>query len=174
MKPTVLFVVGEPGAGKTTLVRRLLEPGHRPLVAGKVKWTVSDNVVAAGTYLGGQFDGADTVPYDGARPCLEMWRDAGLARRCLTIMDGDRFSNASVLAWFAQHTPPSRLVCLYLATSDAARRRAARGTNQNPTWVKGRATKARNFYDSFPGEKFHLDSSSPPDDLAVKVRKLLS
>lgn len=172
---TVVWVVGEPGAGKTTLVRRLLPTGSAPVVAGKVKWTIGPGACAAGTYTGAPFDGADTVPYDGAKACLEWWRDASLARRCpLTILDGERFSNATVVKWFQDNAPGVRLVCVFVETIHAASRRAARGSKQNATWVKGRASKARNFAVSFPGDKFCVDSSLKPDELAAAVRNLLS
>ena len=151
MNRLAIWVVGEPGAGKTHLVRQLL--GQRPacLVDGKVKWTVSayDSMVAAGTYVGQPFDGADTVPYDGAKACLEFWRDAFPDKR-VTIFDGDRFSNLGVVEWVRQQVPDVECWVVLLETPPevAQARRVARGSAQNATWVKGRATKAVRFYDA--------------------------
>jgi hypothetical protein len=171
----VLWVVGEPGAGKTTLVRALLEPDARPLVAGKVKWTIGDYICAAGTYLGTTFDGADTVPYDGAKACLETWASALRRTKRLTIFDGDRFSNASAVTFVQAYSgDEAELVCVWLQAGDAAARRAGRGSKQSQTWVKGRASKARNFAESFPGRVLCLESVGTPEQLAEIVRNFLS
>ncbi len=166
---TVLFIVGPPGAGKTTLVRRLLDPGSQLIAAPK--WTVGPRVCAAGHYSGGTFDGADTVPYNGVQLALAYWESC-LAAVPLTILDGDRFSHAGVTSWFAGR---ASLACLHLTTDDAVlgERRALRGSSQSPAWMKGRSTKAARFADSFLGCLLRLDAAQPTDDLEIVLRDWL-
>lgn len=152
MKPTVLWVVGEPGVGKTTLTRLFLEPNSRLLA--KPKWTIGGSIVAAGHYTGGAFDGADTVPYNGAKAALECWSELLRPTVFLTLFDGDRFSNANTRAFFDTYGKSHRQRCILLSAPAevALARRVARGTTQNPTWVLGRTTKSRNFFETFAPE----------------------
>lgn len=155
MKPTVLWIVGEPGAGKTTLAREIMGCDLVPRVLSEKpdpKWTrAGDMIAAAGHYTGDTFDGADTVPYNGAAKALAYWLEHYRAVP-LTIFDGDRFSHAGALEWFKTNAPGHRLACvkLWLPERVAAQRRAARSDKvQNPAWVKGRTTKAARFAELF-------------------------
>lgn len=167
-----LWVVGEPGAGKTSLVRGLLGPraGWSHLVDGRVKWTLSRHpalgeLAAAGIYRGDAFDGADKVPYDGAAACLAFLRDA-LGHVPLVIFDGDRFSSAASVD-FVRGLGRS-LECAYVrvpAMTAEGRRvaRAAGGRLPNAAWVRGRATKASRFA-AGPGwhRTTEVDGTKPP------------
>lgn len=165
---TVMWMVGEPGVGKTTLARLLLSEPRRLIAAPK--WTLCDDgrTVAAGHYTGAAFDGADTVPYTGAIAALEYWREALSGKADLTFFDGDRFSYAGAVEFLKAVPLPLRLLCVHVVAPEgvAAARRTARGTTQNPAWVRGRATKARRFWESFPeADRLTLDSTRPTDAL---------
>jgi hypothetical protein len=108
------------------------------------KWTVGREVVAAGHYTGGAFDGADTVPYNGVSDALDLW-DKSLSDRRLTILDGDRFSSSKVERWFRERGHPTIVAHLTASAELLAARRLQRGSNQNAAWMKGRATKAERF-----------------------------
>lgn len=171
----ILFVVGAPGVGKTTLVRGLLGMVHGELPVGgylvqKPKWTVLDAVCAAGHYTGDTFDGADMVPYNGAAAALEYWAQ-NLAGKALTIFDGDRFSNATTLSKLRDH----ELRCLHVRAPAAvlAARRQARGSNQNPSWMKGRASKAANFTALFaPEARLELDADCDVTEMLERARAI--
>lgn len=154
---TVLFLLGSPGVGKTTCVRGLFGGSHRNIAEKlsyieKPKWTYMPHMAAAGHYKGATFDGADTVPYNGVQAALDYW-ERHFSTRELTVFDGDRFSYSAVKEWFMPRA--DRVCAILLAASEESltRRREERGSNQNPTWLKGRATKAQRFFDSFADRK---------------------
>lgn len=186
----VIWCVGDPGVGKTTVIRALLKYYADTALVEKPKWTTTrrwadlepdlsvgpvylakQTLVAAGHYKGDAFDGADTIPYNGAMDALEFWLD-NFSGRDLTILDGDRFSYGAAVVFFQTHAPDHQLVCVKFSAPDEhlAARRAERnvavGKAQNPTWLKGRATKTKNFFDSFPGEKWDLTNVGNPADVA--------
>jgi DNA polymerase III delta prime subunit len=155
MPHTVLFVVGPPGVGKTSAMLALLGEDYSIFSHpenGAIKWTMACPWAFVGHYGTGTFDGSDTVPYNGAEPCLNHWRDKILAHPDFkyTVLDGDRFSNTKALK-FLESFEDVKVICFYLSASDDVLqgRRDERGSDQDPTWLAGRATKARRFADRF-------------------------
>lgn len=161
----VLFVIGEPGIGKTTAIRAMVpmlaaDSPIAPHEIEKPKWTIASSVALAGHYRGATFDGADTIPYTGARAALDYWA-ANLQDVKLTILDGDRFSTQPSLDYV--RASGALVLGAYLHASDpdvAEARRVWRGSNQDPTWLKGRVTKARNFAEKVGAQMIDATRSS--------------
>ena len=142
-----LYVIGEPGVGKTTAIRELMKIDGAEIKREieKPKWTIIGDVALAGHYRGQTFDGGDTVPYTGASAALEYWREHILPTNKLTIFDGDRFSTQPSLDFLRACGVRVAGVLLVAPSEMTIARRAQRGSNQNATWLKGRITKANNF-----------------------------
>lgn len=140
-----LFIVGPPAAGKTTLARELL--GAACTLTTKPKWTISASglVCAAGHYTGDVFDGADRVGYSQVSESLVYWADHLQPRVELSIFDGDRFSFEAAVDFVRAGVDECRCIHVTASAETLAARRAARGWNPDPTWLKGRTTKAERF-----------------------------
>jgi hypothetical protein len=159
MMKTVLWIVGEPAVGKTTLASSFLREGQGLIgrLIPKPKWTVNGTTVAAGHYSGEPFDGADTIPYNGAKEALDYWFKNLLRSAQLTIFDGDRLSNQPTIEniktvqEFCRNIGGLRMACILLIgdEKEIADRRTAR-SDQDEVWVRGRRTKAMNFAMKFP------------------------
>jgi hypothetical protein len=168
-----LWIVGEPGLGKTTLARRLL-PAEPQLVA-KPKWTTGPGIALAGHYTGATFDGADTVGYSGVSAALDFWEGYLRPRVDLTVFDGDRFSYPGALERVRAAGAECLCFLLYAPPEVGAERRAARGSAQNASWVRGRATKSERFADH-PGLVTMRASAAEntPDELWDLLRRFLA
>ena len=167
----VLFIVGEPGVGKTTLCRALLGPLDALTLVPKPKWTLGGWICAAGHYSGGPFDGADRVPYNGVQESLQYWLKH-LRSYSVTLLDGDRFSYVSTVAFFRSHGIEVSSVLLQAPSQLVAERRVARGSQQNEAWLRGRVTKAQRFHEQVGG--LSLDAQAPIEVLATTIRARLA
>ena len=158
--------------GKTTLVRSLLGP--KPKLMRKPKWTIGDHVVAAGHYTGSTFDGADTIAYNGVRDALAVWGVHPLLNKPLTILDGDRMSNKTALEILS---PVRKAVILLRAGSEVTQgRRDLRGSNQNQTWLKGRITKSKRWYEKVGeagGAQVVVNANGTEDTVLNEVKGFL-
>lgn len=167
---TVLWLVGPPGVGKTTLARKII--GQVQELVEKPKLTVAEFATAAGHYTGAVYDGADTVPYNGAAQVIDLWKQVFVTARPLFLLDGDRFSNANCKAMLAGEGIRQRCILLTGSEELLAQRRYIRGSTQDSAWMAGRATKANNFARTFPeGDLLTLDAEGK--DLILKVREWL-
>tara|TARA_Y100000592_G_C5463288_1_gene315166 strand:+ start:1407 stop:1967 length:561 start_codon:yes stop_codon:yes gene_type:complete len=156
----VLFVCGAPGVGKTTVLRGLLDPWSTSLVE-KPKWTISGEYGLVGHYTNGLHDGGDTLAYNGAAEAMDYMEGTLFKRDGLRyfILDGDRFTARSAMAR-VERMPEALMGCVHLTASEETllARRSQRNTTQNPTWMKGRKTKASRFAAMFHTMCLHIET----------------
>ena len=167
----ICFVVGGPAAGKSTLVKSFLDWKNMTIIE-KPKITISKKVCAAGHYTGGKFDGADTIPYNQDLKTAKYLAKKSFFNSDIVFLDGDRMSNKKVKDFFK----PYNAVCVYLEIDlDTHKLRAAkRKSNQNITWVKGRLTKSKNFFNNFKTEnKIKIDGTLKPEEIQNITSKFL-
>jgi len=150
-----VFVVGPPGVGKTSALRKILGEDYtivHPQDNKVVKFTLSEDLCFAGHYGTGTFDGSDTVPMHAASICLDWWESNILpnSKYKATIFDGDRFSTNPCKSTL-EAIEGVKVLCVYMGASKEVltQRRLERGSKQDPTWLKGRESKCRNFANKF-------------------------
>lgn len=177
---TILWVVGEPGVGKTTFVRAMLGDLWTLVTEGAAKWTIAHHgrVVAAGHYNCKPFDGGDTISYTGAKATCSYWWNSLYHGAELTILDGDRMSTDSVIEYFMGCREPRvyiRIVCCMLTAPPHVTkvRRDARGP-QTESWVKGRKTKAERFFNKFGADSVLVSSNCDFEELKRMGQQLAS
>jgi hypothetical protein len=167
----ILFVVGEPGAGKSTLVGAAFGGLERAEVdhlaaGGPMRELLWDGPELVGCELGRRagrhpegYPGTDTMSQT-AIVGVDDWLRAGADDLGFVVLEGTRLMNKRfVLAALAGD---HQLMIFYLYGPQIARqRREERGSNQNPQWLKGRQTAAANFYqlcDRMASERAMLES----------------
>jgi hypothetical protein len=169
----LVYVVGVPGAGKTTLVRATIQ------AAGLGRWLVRvpfahevlhrHTGTIVGAHLGRdrqRFGGTDTLSMSVA-PLALRW----LAGRPypMVVGEGDRLASAM---WFAAvQAEGVNLALVHLDTPAALAevRRAARGSRQSRAWVAGRVTKTHRLAGQ---AALRLDGTAPLAENAAALAGL--
>jgi hypothetical protein len=181
----LIYLVGQPGAGKSTLMARLTEPFDRHAVPDVL---LTDNMVAhdvlmlrdspeiVGAELGKRrdaFSGTDALPsavIDKAVP----W----IATRPypLILAEGARLANKRFL--YAGLDAGYAVTLVLLDHDDAETWRKLRakqiGRTQNPAWVKGRLSASRNLADAFEHAPGGTVVRGAPDDVFEGLRSVIS
>lgn len=150
----MIYMIGEPGSGKSTLMARLTEPWSRHPADGQPRRDLLlDGETVRGVELGkrraGGFSGTDALG-SSVITAAERWLYRHEAP--IVLGEGARLGNARFLK--AGIDAGYRVTLVLLEHGDSARWRAERsealGRTQNAAWVKGRATASRRLADHPP------------------------
>jgi hypothetical protein len=177
---TTVYLVGEPGAGKTTLMAELragwseLSLEKRPLK--HVLWDTPDGrIVPELGWPRDGFGGTDALPMDAVRHAEPWIATCGYQ---LVLAEGDRLANSRFFM-AAQAAGRLVLVHLHVPAELAEARRAERGSAQDPSWLAGRRTKVVNLVDQWSerADQLVLLDGQPPalavaDQLRAEVPEL--
>ena len=175
-----LYIIGGPGTGKSTLLADILggmefgevealhaKRNKKALVTLRGQRLYSHER-AVGTYLGinrPEFPGADALD-NTSSPVGADWLETGSLPPFI-VGEGLALTTRGFLAALQDNT---RLMVFHLICSDEERERrfAARGSQQNPNWVKQSVTRARNageFLRERGGRVVDIYTSDPDPDV---------
>jgi len=142
-----LFAIGgEPGSGKTTLMKEIInifgvEPKYDSFKL--VPYLQKDNIYILGKYEEGEvFSGTDKMSMAVQPEAIKFLTT--LPTNAIVLYEGDRLFTASFLEHCLEKYD---LKIIYLSTEKTVRneRYKERGSNQNETWLQGRETKISNI-----------------------------
>lgn len=155
----IVYYIGVPGTGKTTLMRSILAEYSKVedpefVKEGLVTYHkfAKQKVLILGRYDEGVFAGTDTWS-KGVGPKFRQWLlDCREVYQDWSVFgEGERLSNnPNLTAMFAEES--MKLVCLEVSEEELERRRAARNNTQNESWMKGMRTRIANLCKAYPHE----------------------
>jgi uridine kinase len=142
----VIAIGGEPGAGKSTLMKKILEKYDWEAKYNSFKlvpYHQYHNNYILGKYEEGEtFSGTDRMSMAVQPEAIKFL--ASLDKDAVVIYEGDRLFTGS----FLEHCVDNYdLDIIYLETDKEVRqdRYRERGSNQNETWLRGRESKIANI-----------------------------
>lgn len=142
----VIAIGGEPGAGKSTLMKRLIDhykPTPKYDAVKLVPYLQAGNLYILGKYEEGEvFSGTDRMSMAVQPEAVKFL--ASLPEDAVVMYEGDRLFNSSFLEHcYAKYS----LNIFYLGTEAEVRKQRYkdRGSEQNETWLRGRETKVANI-----------------------------
>lgn len=166
--PTLTYLIGVPGSGKTTLMT-LATAG---LPVAQVRTPIPHLVYGDGEAVQPgvareRFGGTDALSMNVMPKAVEWVRTTPAP---YIVGEGDRLASPRFFA--AAEEAGYTLAVVYLVCPDglADRRRRERGSRQDPRWLKGRATKVQRLADRYAAHT--LDCAEHPTTLARRLREL--
>jgi hypothetical protein len=142
----VIAIGGEPGAGKSTLMKEILNKyGFIPKFdqVKLVPYHQAGLAYILGKYEEGEtFSGTDRMSMAVQPEAIKFL--ASLDKDAVVLFEGDRLFTSSFLEHCVENYETE---IVYLETDKAVRqeRYKERGSNQNETWLQGRETKIANI-----------------------------
>jgi len=166
--PQMLYIIGAPGSGKTTSLAKALEgckstKFDQPFAHLLYGWKCSQ--------LGApreMFGGTDVLPMN-VQPIAEDWLKNTPCR--FVVAEGDRLGNGKFFQYVLDQGWDITVAFLDTPEVVCKERRAARGSNQDENWLKGRRTKVANLARTWVERKWIIDGCGSVEQIAAALRR---
>lgn len=167
----VVVVAGEPGTGKSTLMKNLIGDAPSDYKSGLVRGHSVGSVLFLGIYDADQkYPGTDRLSM-AVQPDVQklLWSHATSPYKTV-VFEGDRLSNPSLIKFIENLGLELHAFVLEVSQEVLDQRRAARGDTFSEKWLKGRKTKVHNFRNA--SDKFRVLRNETGDDLQKNLELL--
>lgn len=168
MSLRLTYLIGEPGAGKSTLFAALTadwSPTEQKWPGITVtEWATPDGTVCELGRRRPDYPGTDALSLSAGPKALQILASAHYRT---VIAEGDRLAYPGFFDTAQQYGYTLDLVVLTCPPDLAAQRRDERGSNQQPAWLDSRRTKVANLAARYPHRT--LDATQPPATLAHQL-----
>jgi broad-specificity NMP kinase len=147
----IIAIGGEPGTGKTTLVRKFMEPltweAVEPVKLVSAMYCKEKDLYVLGKYEEGEtFAGTDRLSM-AVQPAVKEFVESTTSN---ILFEGDRVFNQSFLEFLSEQPNTELDIIFLVAEPDTLRARYAdRGSDQSEVFLKGRKTKYENLLTNF-------------------------
>lgn len=147
----ILAMFGTPGAGKSTIARRLLTMGSHweqcePVKLVRAHVSESLNLCVIGRYVDGdRYGGVDCLAMN-CQPSVEKF----VAETTMSVfVEGDRLSNAKFYRHLRSLEVPLEIICLSVDRLVVFERQQRRGDDRTEKFLRSRETKYENLRRDF-------------------------
>lgn len=169
----LLYIIGVPGSGKTTLVKKLTkEVPSEVKTAPYVSWTEYSPECCQLGYDRGTFGGTDALGM-AAQKHVQNWLLT--CEYKYVLAEGDRLANGKFFQFCRENDIDITIVCIDVAEKTSQERRekrnAAIGKQQNEQWLKTRHTKVDNIKSEFISKENIINGNLPIKDVAKSMLK---
>ena len=166
-QPRMIYIVGYPGSGKTTVMEKAVEGLGFSLEDKPFKHTVYENAAVQLGYARETYGGTDGLSLNVQPKVAEWLTECGAA---LVIAEGDRLANTKFFEKVQKIGWNLQVVHLKVSEITAYRRAWKRGSQFDGKWMRGRITKVNNLVSKWGESILTLDGNEPVEELAMVIK----
>jgi dephospho-CoA kinase len=159
----MLYLIGVPGCGKSTLMARLVQGRRRRVYPKPFAYTQYEGGIVQLGRERAKFSGTDALSMSVQPVAIAMLETQEWPK---VLGEGDRLANSGFFQAARDAGYELDIVLLECPPELAAARCVARGSNQDEKWLKGRYTRIQNLR---PLATTTLDASLSTEQLAVQL-----